>query len=190
MEKGDPDVMEKPPRKTDEPIINDTMRLGVVIQIIAGSLAVLAAYFLGLYWQLGDAIPDGVNTFQYLLQYDWRSVGVQTAQTMAFVTLTLCQLFRAYTVRSEKESLFKIGVFSNRSMQLAFGASIVLLLLVVNVPLLRPVFNTSFLTLTQWAVATGLALIPATIEEMTKAFIRSRDHTHKPELAVEQTMKA
>ncbi len=63
---------------------------------------------------------------------------------MAFVTLSLCELFRAYTVRSERASLFSIGVFSNRTMQYAVGLSIVLLLLVINVPFLQPIFNTHF----------------------------------------------
>jgi Ca2+-transporting ATPase len=91
---------------------------------------------------------------------------------MAFVTLSLCELFRAYTVRSERASIFKIGVFSNRYMQYAVGLSIVLLFLVCAVPFLQPVFNTHFLSLQEWAIVVGLALIPAVAEEITKFFLR------------------
>jgi Ca2+-transporting ATPase len=91
---------------------------------------------------------------------------------MAFVTLSLCELFRAYTVRSERASLFQIGVFSNRSMQYAVGLSIALLLLVCSVPFLQPIFNTHFLSGREWAIVVGLALIPATAEEITKFFLR------------------
>jgi Ca2+-transporting ATPase len=91
---------------------------------------------------------------------------------MAFVTLSLCELFRAYTVRSERASIFKIGVFSNRYMQYAVGLSIGLLILVCAVPFLQPIFNTHFLSLQEWLIVVGLSLIPAAAEEITKFFLR------------------
>jgi Ca2+-transporting ATPase len=91
---------------------------------------------------------------------------------MAFVTLSLCELFRAYTVRSERASLFSIGIFSNRCMQFAVGISILLLLLVINIPFLQPIFNTHFLTVREWSVVFGLAILPAIAEEITKFFLR------------------
>ncbi len=97
---------------------------------------------------------------------------------MAFVTLSLCELFRAYTVRSERMSIFRLGVFSNRYMQYAVGLSIALMLLVVSVPFLQPVFNTHFMTGREWLVVFCLALIPATAEELTKAYLRWRDRKH------------
>jgi Ca2+-transporting ATPase len=174
-EKGDTDIMEQPPRKKDEPIINGAMRLGIAVQTIVQTAAVLGAFLVGLYWHLGEAIPEGTNTLLYLLQYDWAGVDVVTAQTMAFATLSLAELFRAYTVRSEKASLLTIGIFSNRYMQLAVGASILLLLLVINMPFLQPIFNTHFLSLTEWAVVVSLALIPAIAEEITKAYLCWKD---------------
>jgi Ca2+-transporting ATPase len=84
----------------------------------------------------------------------------------------LCELFRAYTVRSERASIFQIGFFSNRYMQYAVGLSIALLLLVCSLPFLQPIFNTHFLSGREWAIVIGLALIPATAEEITKFFLR------------------
>ena len=86
---------------------------------------------------------------------------------MAFVTLSLAELIRAYTVRSERASIFKIGIFSNKYMQYAVGLSIVLLLLVCAVPFLQPIFNTHFLTGREWAVVIGLSVMPAVAEEIT-----------------------
>jgi Ca2+-transporting ATPase len=94
---------------------------------------------------------------------------------MAFLTLSFAELFRAYTVRSERASLFRIGVFSNTYMQYAVALSIVLLLLVTNVPFLQPIFNTHFLNGTEWMVVLSLALIPAVAEEITKFFLRRSD---------------
>jgi len=177
MEKGDPDIMDQKPRAKNEPIINKSMQTGLIIQTFAQTFAVLGAFALGLIWHLeaGAVIPSGTNALTYLLQHDWRGVDVQTAETMAFVTLSLCELFRAYTVRSEKASIFRLGIFSNRYMQYAVGLSIALLLLVVSVPFLQPIFNTHFMSGREWAVVLGLAFIPAVSEEITKAVLRRRE---------------
>jgi Ca2+-transporting ATPase len=177
MEKGDPDIMDQKPRAKNEPIINKSMQLGLIIQTFAQTGAVLFAFVMGLVWHLeaGAAVPSGMNVFRYVLQHDWRGVDVQTAETMAFVTLSLCELFRAYTVRSEKASLFRLGIFTNRYMQYAVGLSIALMLLVINVPFLQPIFNTHFMNPREWMVVVGLALIPAVSEELTKLFLRRRE---------------
>jgi len=174
MEKGDPDIMKRKPRSKREPIVNRSMGIGIVVQTIMQTSAVLLAFGLGLLWHLeaGAMIPAGMNPVLYLLQHDWRGVDVQTAETMAFVTLSLCELFRAYTVRSERASLFKIRVFSNKYMQLAVGTSLLLLFLVTFVPFLQPIFNTHFPAPREWAVVAGLALLPAIAEEITKFFLR------------------
>jgi Ca2+-transporting ATPase len=176
-EKGDPDIMHRSPRLKHEPIIDRAMRLGIFIQTLTQTGAVLLSFSLGLIWHLqgSAAIPSGINPFAYLLQYDWRGLDVQTAETMAFVTLSLCELFRAYTVRSEYASIFQIGVFSNRNMQIAVFFSIALLLLVCTVPILQTVFNTHFLAVREWGVVLGLALLPAITEEITKVFLRLAD---------------
>jgi Ca2+-transporting ATPase len=172
MEKGDPGIMKQKPRAKSEPIINRSMGLGIVIQTIAQTGAVLTAFGLGLYWHIDQALPAGMNPIIGLIQHDWRGVDVQTAETMAFLTLSLCELFRAYTVRSERASLFQIGFFSNKYMQYAVGLSIFLLLLVSSVPFLQPIFNTHFLALNEWLLVLGLALIPAVAEEITKFYLR------------------
>jgi Ca2+-transporting ATPase len=84
-------------------------------------------------------------------------------------------LFRAYTVRSERVSIFRLGVFSNKYMQYAVLLSITLLLLVINVPFLQPVFNTHFLAPKEWLFVIGLSLIPAIAEEFTKLYLRIRE---------------
>ena len=177
MEKGDPDIMDQKPRAKNEPIINKSMGLGIVIQTFAQTGAVLTAFVLGLVWHLeaGATIPSGMNALSYILQHDWRGVDIQTAETMAFVTLSLCELFRAYTVRSEKVSLFRLGIFSNKWMQYAVGASIALLFLVTVVPFLQPIFNTHFPSLREWSVIIGLSFVPAVSEEITKFFLRHRE---------------
>ena len=181
MEKGDPDIMSRKPRAKNEPIINRTMGLGITIQTITQTGAVLTAFAVGLLWELaamGHFPAGGQSGLSFLLGFDWKSVeldALYTAETMAFLTLSLCELFRAYTVRSERASLFTIGIFSNRYMQWAVGLSIFLLLLVCALPFLQPIFNTHFMSLREWAVVLGLALIPAVSEEITKWALRRQE---------------
>jgi Ca2+-transporting ATPase len=172
MEKGDPDVMERGPRPKREPIVNSSMRLGIIVQTFAQTGAVLGAFVLGLFWHVNEIVPAGVNPFLYVFQHNWAGADVQTAETMAFVTLSLCELFRAYTVRSERASIFRLGIFTNKYMQYAVGLSIALMLLVVSVPFLQPIFNTHFLNPREWLFVFGLALIPAVLEELTKLYLR------------------
>ena len=180
MEKGDPDVMERKPRPKDEPIVNGSMRLGILIQTFAQTGAVLTAFGLGLLWELGALghIPAaGQNALAFLLQFDWKTVeleALRTAETMAFLTLSLAELLRAYTVRSERASLFSIGIFSNKWMQYAVGLSILLLVLVCTVPFLQEIFNTHWMSGSEWAVVLGLATVPALAEEATKWGLRRR----------------
>ena len=180
MEKADPDIMSRPPRPKNEPIVNKSMRSGIIIQTFAQTGAVLTAFVLGLLWELnalGFGVPQGTNPLTYLMNFNWRSIDledIRTAETMAFMTLSLCELFRAYTVRSEKASIFSIGVFSNKYMQYAVASSIILLMLVCTVPFLQKIFNTHFMNLQEWLVVINLALLPAAAEEITKLFMRRR----------------
>ena len=172
LEKGDPDVMEHRPRPRTEPIINGPMRLGITVQTVVQTAVVLAAFGIGLYWNLGQALPAGANPIVGLLQHPWAGVAVHPAQTMAFVTISLAELFRGFTVRSERLSIFRLGFFSNPYMLGALAVSVVMLLVVVFVPFLQPIFNTTALSLREWEVVVALALLPAVAEEATKWWSR------------------
>jgi P-type Ca2+ transporter type 2C len=59
MEKGDPDVMKRPPRPKHEPIINESMRLGIIIQTIMQTSATLGAFLIGLTWLVQNSDSCG-----------------------------------------------------------------------------------------------------------------------------------
>jgi Ca2+-transporting ATPase len=148
MEKGDPDIMDQPPRPVREPIVNRDMIIGIAVQTVAISLAVLTAFQIGL--EAGEA----------------------HARTMAFATLSISELLRAYTSRSERYSLLAIGVFSNKWMQWAVLTSLVILLAIIYVPFLDPVFGTTVLTLEDWSVMVPLILVPSLAAEVNKLVLR------------------
>ncbi len=153
LEKGDPDIMDRPPRPVHEPIINRLMTIGISVQTVAITTVVLGAYYIGRMWD---------------------PMSPMLAQTMAFVTLSASELVRAYTARSERASLFRLGVFSNKYMQYAVALSVVLLVAVVYVPFLRPIFDTVPLGSREWTVILPLLLVPSVAAEVTKAVVRAQ----------------
>ncbi len=143
-EKGDPDIMDQKPRPPKEPIINKSMTWGVVMQTLAICSVTLFAFWRGM-------------------NHD-----IRYAETMAFATLSISELLRAYTARSERYPLLKIGFFSNKWMNLAVLASLVLVLGVIYIPFLNPIFQTEPLSLAEWALIVPLLLIPSIVAELTK----------------------
>ena len=116
-----------------------------------------------------------MNPLVYLLKHNWRGVDVQTAETMAFVTLSLCELFRAYTVRSERISIFKLGVFSNKYMQYAVGLSILSADIGGQPAIPAADLQHTLPEPREWAVILSFSLVPAVAEEVFKAYLRWRD---------------
>jgi Ca2+-transporting ATPase len=144
-EKGDPDIMNQPPRPTREPIINKPLWINIVIQTIAFTIVTLLAFGIGL-----------------------KSPLPKIAETMAFITLSLAQVFRAISTRSDHFSILKIGLFSSKWMNLAVAFSIAMILIVVYVPFLNKPFNTAPLQWEHWTWVLPLAFIPAIIGELSK----------------------
>ncbi len=156
-EKGDPDIMDQKPRPPKEPIINKQMAIGVAVQTIAIAGVTLFAFWRGLMhteFPLAERLPY--------------------AETMAFLTLSASELLRAFTARSERYPLLKIGIFSNKWMNLAVLLSFVLLLAVIYVPFLNPVFQTTPLGWNEWAMILPLFIIPSIVAEITKWVLYGR----------------
>ena len=137
-------VMERPPRAGDAPLFDRKFTLRLLWQgMMVGGLT-LTAYFLGL--RTGEAC----------------------ANTMAFATLTLSQLFHAFNVRSEDTSLFRQGVLSNPAMNRAFLIGLGLQLAVLLLPPLQQVFCVVPLSPLRWLGVLALAMAPIPICEAVK----------------------
>jgi Ca2+-transporting ATPase len=155
-EKGDPDIMIRPPRPKDEPIINAYMRKGITVQTVAIAAVTLGAYAIGRY-------TDPAH--------------IDYAQTMAFVTLSCSELLRAITARSEYYPILKIGPFKNLTMNLAVLASLILIFAVVYIPFLQVVFQTRSMGLAQWEAILPLLIVPSIAAELTKLIFAPRRRT-------------
>ena len=152
MEPVEKTVMRQPPRGKQDPLFSRAFSLRLAWQgAMVGGLTLLA-YGLGL-----------------RLTHDYA-----IANTMAFATLTLSQLFHAFDVRSEETSLFRLGFFSNPAMNKAFLAGVVLQGLVLLLPPLQGAFSVVPMPLPQWGIVLGLAVTPLVVCEIEKAVRRAR----------------
>ena len=156
MEPVEPSVMAEKPRSASEPLFTRRFSIRLAWQGLMVGLLTLAAYWLGEYVLSDPTLADA------------------TANTMAFATLTFCQLFHAFDVRSETQSIAHIGLTSNPAMNKAFLVGMALQLSVLLIPPLMSVFRVCALTLTEWLVVLGLSLIPLAVCEIEKAVRRNK----------------
>lgn len=146
FEPGEPDAMRRPPRPPDEPLLTRKRWVTVIVQALLIALSTLGIFVYGL-----SASGDAAY-----------------ARTLAFATLASAEVLRAYTARSETQTLSKIGVFSNSAMTLGTSVSFLLIIAVVQIPGLNRVFSTVGLSLRDWLMVLGFGLIPAIGNELRK----------------------
>jgi Ca2+-transporting ATPase len=98
-------------------------------------------------------------------------------QTMAFSVLCFSQLGHVMSIRSNRQSIFKIGVFSNKPMMMALIATVALQLLIIYIPFLNPVFKTQALSLKELGItlaASSIVFWAVELEKMIKSIKKIR----------------
>ena len=149
-------VMEQPPREASANLFDRSFTFRLLWQgMMVGGLT-LAAYCLG-FLRLAQPGMEGA-----------------VANTMAFATLTMCQLFHAFNVRSEDRSLFAQGPLSNPAMNRAFLAGMAMELSVLLLPPLQRVFSVVPMDARQWFWVLALAIAPIPVCELGKALRRGK----------------
>lgn len=152
----DPGLMQMPPRPAREPVITLQMWLGIGWVGLIMAAATLYA--------LDAALPGGFVEGSGDLAY---------AQTMAFHTLMLCQVWNVFNARSDTRSAFA-QLFHNRWLWLALGASITAQCVVLYVPVLQRAFSTVPLSARDWLECAGLASFTLLGRELFKLVARAR----------------
>jgi Ca2+-transporting ATPase len=154
VDPADADVMARPPRPQAEGVITGRMWLGIFFVgsvMAAGTLLVLDAGVPG-------GMIDGSGTLRY-------------AQTMAFTTLTLFQVFNVFNARSDERSAFS-GLFRNRWLWGAVGLSLALQVAVVHIPFLQQAFSTVSLSAGDWLRCIAVASSVLWLRELSKIATR------------------
>ena len=151
MEPVEAGIMNEKPRDPKDSIFAHGFAASMVFYGVLVGAVTLCAYMLGEYVLSDPDTADGI------------------ACTMSFATLVFCELTRAFAVRSERHSIFTIGVFSNSMMNKAFAVGLILQLAVLLLPPLQGVFGVMSLNAAEWGVVILLALVPLLVSEIYKA---------------------
>ncbi|WP_213818900.1 cation-translocating P-type ATPase [Garciella nitratireducens] len=164
MDPGDPDVMKHKPRDPKESFFAHGAGFRAVLGGVLIGIFTLLAFYFGLS-EFGYRLGSG-NIPQRVLRY---------ARTMAFVVLAASQLFYSLSMRNEKKSIFQIGIFSNSYLIGAILLGIFLQAIVISLPFLANAFGVQMLSLRDWSIVIGFALIPLLVNEIIKIFTRIKD---------------
>lgn len=144
----EPDVMKRPPRKPDEPLFNRF----VTFRVVFVSLIMTAGTILLFNIQYDAALSEGVDA----------PAAQAKAQTISVTFVIIFQIFYMLNCRSLKDSLWKIGWFTNPVVYLGIATVLVLHAVFIYVPFMQSVFGSEPLTAKDilWAAAFGFAIFP------------------------------
>ena len=164
MEKPEKDIMSRKPRDTNEGIFAGGLGFAVSYQGVLVTLITLISYLVGRYWLAdlhhAEAITSGVYTAEAL------------GTSMAFLTLSMCEIFHSFNMRSLKNSIFTIK-HQNIWLVGAGLLSLILTTAVVEIDFLANAFNLAQLDLTEYGIALALAFTVIPIVEIVKLIQRA-----------------
>ena len=150
VETSESDVMAKKPRDPGEKFIDVKMQLGIILGGISLIIAVLSVYFMSYYQ------------------------GQAQAQTMAFATWMIGHIFLAFNMRTERDSLFKIGLFSNKIIVLWAFLAVLFIITIIYIPIFQVAFKVIPLTIGNWLLILGIAFISTFWMELLKILFKKR----------------
>ena len=156
MEKGEPDLMRRPPRKASDGIFSNGLGFDVAYQGAMVTVLVLAAYFIGHFMESGV----------------WEITQSADGMTMAFLTMSMAEIFHSFNMRSQRGSVFKLHSH-NKVLWGAMLLSLVLTTGVIYLPGISDAFGFTHINPVEYAVALILAVLVIPIVECVKAVQRS-----------------
>ena len=161
MERGEKNIMSRPPRNSKDGIFSGGVGFDIFYQGLFVTGLTLAAYFIGHY------IEAGV----------WEITNSPDGMTMAFLTMSMCEIFHSLNMRSQRGSTVAMTFRGSHNMYL-FGSCLMSLLMttvVIYVPFLANAFDFQTIDLMEYAVALALAFAIIPLVEIVKAIERAVD---------------
>lgn len=156
MEESEADIMRRPPRDASEGVFAGGMAIDVVLEGVIVTILTLSAYFIGHFLEAGR----------------WEITDSADGMTMAFLTLSMVEIFHSFNMRSRRKSVFRLKGH-NPYLWGAMLLSFVLTTAVVFVPFLSSAFGFAHVSLAEYGIAIGLAILIIPIMETIK-FIQRR----------------
>ena len=156
MERAEPDIMSRPPRSARESIFAHGVGFDCVYQGVMCAVLTLAAFFIGHYMEYGV----------------WTVTNSPDGTTMAFLTLSMAEIFHSFNMRAHRASLFTLRT-PNWALVGAAAVSLALTTLCIYVPFLANAFDFTPISAAEYAVAMGLAFLVLPIVEGVKCVQRA-----------------
>ena len=151
MEEAEPDIMERKPRDAKAGIFSGGMGIDIAYQGLMVSALVMISYFIGHFMETGN----------------WTIETSADGMTMAFLTMSMAEIFHSFNMRSQRGSIFRLP----KQNKMLLGAAILTLIattLVCEVPVLAGAFGFSSVSLSEYLVAIGLGVLVIPIVEIVK----------------------
>ena len=157
LERGEPDIMDRPPRKASDGIFAGGLGVDIAYQGVLIAVITLASYIIGHCMEAGHfAWPHGVS---------------DDGMTMAFLTMNMCEILHSFNMRSQRRSIFTLHGH-NKLLWVAMLAALALTTTVLEVPAIAAAFGFTPVDWNEYAVALGLAILVVPIVELVKLFQR------------------
>lgn len=155
MEKGDRDIMKREPRSSKDGIFANGLGFDVAWQGVMVTVVTLAAYFVGMH------LAQGTEEFVH-----------QNGMTMAFLTLSMAEIFHSFNMRSRRESIFAMKN-QNKYLLGAMVLSLILTTVVIYVPFLANMFDFAAISALEYFISMLLAISVIPIVEIVKLIQRA-----------------
>jgi len=158
-------IMDRPPRPKKESLLNRQLmiRAFLWLGVLESAFAMISFFFL-------------------YSQYNWPAVPMmpsgdiyRMATSMTLATIVFCQIGMVFNCRTERASVFKVGIFKNRMVLIGILVELTLLSILIYAPFMHNLFNTAPLGLKDWAFLLIWPPIILLLEELRKAFLRGKD---------------
>ena len=155
-EKAEPNIMRRKPRDAKAGIFSDGMGVDIAYQGVLVTILTIASYFIGHFMETGN----------------WEITNSAHGMTMAFLTMSMAEIFHSFNMRSQRGSIFRLGS-QNKLLWFAGIGSLLATTLVCEVPFLANAFGFASVDLVEYLIAIALGLVVIPVVEIVKLIQRA-----------------
>jgi magnesium-transporting ATPase (P-type) len=166
-EKPEKGVMDLPPRNQNEPLLNKKIIIKAFFWY--GLLGAAASAFSYFFVNILAGWPNQP------LASEGSSIYIK-ATTMSLAAIVFYQIGAVFNCRTEKQSIFKVGMFTNKQINIGIVFEVILITIIIYTPILQTVFHTAPIDLQDWLLLCIWPPIILGIEEIRKAILRKKDN--------------
>ena len=157
VEKAEPDIMKRKPREAKAGIFSGGMGTDIAYQGVLVTILTILSYFIGHFMETGN----------------WEITNSAHGMTMAFLTMSMAEIFHSFNMRSQRGSIFTLGTH-NKVLWFAGIGSLIATTLVCEIPFLANAFGFASVGIYEYLLAIALGLVVVPVVELVKLVQRKR----------------